>query len=163
MKEIKNYKDYFATKKGYIISKKLNKVRKLKEKFDRNGYKQVTLSNEGKLKTISVHRLIAETFIPNDNNLSQVNHKNGIKSDNRVENLEWCNGSQNINHALKSGLLKPRKGEEVHLTKLTNEIVLNIRHDKKNLHMSNIELAEKYNTSRTNISHIINRLTWKHI
>ena len=66
----------------------------LKGIMQKNGYVHVSLHG----KQMSVHRLVAEAFIPNPENLPQVNHKNEDKSDNRVENLEWCTAKQNINH-----------------------------------------------------------------
>ena len=83
---------------------KKEKIRKQFYKKD-SGYLLITLSKENKLHTYSVHRLVAKAFIPNPNNKEQVNHKNGIKDDNRVENLEWNTSSENIQHAYKTGLM----------------------------------------------------------
>lgn len=72
--------------------------RLLKAQQTRNGYLQVGLYNDGKLKRVYVHRLVADTFIQNPDNLPQVNHKDENPLNNRVENLEWCTQSYNINY-----------------------------------------------------------------
>ena len=68
------------------------------------GYSTVLLSLSGQVKACYIHRLVAEAFIPNPDSKRTVNHINGIKSDNRVENLEWCTYSENMVHAFKSNL-----------------------------------------------------------
>jgi len=66
-----------------------------------SGYLAVTLSKNNKSVKLTVHRLVGTAFIPNPDNLPQINHKNGKKSDNRVTNLEWCSNSQNLLHAYR--------------------------------------------------------------
>ena len=63
-----------------------------------NDYQKIHLSKNGKQKAYSIHQLVAKTFIPNPKNLPQINHKNGIKHDNRVENIEWCTNKENSLH-----------------------------------------------------------------
>lgn len=70
-----------------------------------DGYLGVVLCKNGKTKLIAVHRLVAMHFIPNPENKPQVNHKNGVKNDNAAENLEWVTQSENMKHAVKTGLL----------------------------------------------------------
>jgi hypothetical protein len=72
--------------------------------YNCKGYRITSIRFKGKRKCVKAHRLVAMAFIPNPDNLPEVNHKNGIKSDNRVENLEWCTRSQNAKHAYKLGL-----------------------------------------------------------
>lgn len=81
-----------------------NKYNVMKTKTKNNGYVEVSLMRDGKMKTVLLHRVIAKAFIPNPDNLPWVNHKNGIKSDNRIENLEWCTVSQNTKHAFDNNL-----------------------------------------------------------
>lgn len=70
--------------------------------FDANGYLRITWRYEGEKHTRKVHDLIAETFLPNPNNLPQVNHINEIKTDNRLENLEWVSAKENCNHGTRN-------------------------------------------------------------
>ena len=83
---------------------KSGKVQELRQKIDKDGYCIVTLHIEGKQKYPSVHRLVAIAFIPNPDNLPQVNHKDTNKKNNHISNLEWCTCSENIKHAFDSGL-----------------------------------------------------------
>lgn len=76
------------------------------------GYVRTFFETEFGQRQESVHRVVAKTFIPNPHNYEQVNHKNGNKADNRVENLEWVSPKQNIHHAIKIGLFKPDTKEK---------------------------------------------------
>lgn len=69
-----------------------------------NGYVYIFLMNNNKNKNFRLHRLVAEAFIPNPNNKLQINHKDGNKKNNNIENLEWCNQSENMKHAYNNGL-----------------------------------------------------------
>ena len=102
IKEIANYKGYYASDDGIIYSDKSGELRELKPWVDSRGhYLIVGLSKNGVVDKKLVHRIIAETFIPNPNNYPEVNHLNYSTQDNRIENLEWCTGLQNKRHALK--------------------------------------------------------------
>lgn len=84
----------------------------LKNEIKKTKYVYVHLCKNGKVKGFRVHRLVAETFIPNPENKSQVNHINCDKTDNRVENLEWCTASENQQHCVDNGLRVMKKGKE---------------------------------------------------
>ena len=99
MKSINGFENYSITKNGNILNTKTNRI--LKYVIDSSGYYQVNLYNNGKSKKFLIHRLVAIYFIPNFENKPQVNHINGIKTDNNVLNLEWNTSKENINHALK--------------------------------------------------------------
>jgi hypothetical protein len=98
-----------------VISKSDNTVYTRKPKIIksqlREGYQRVRLCIDNVRVTKSVHRLVAKYFIDNPNDLPQVNHINANKTDNAVENLEWCSASQNIKHAIKNGLRKTAIGK----------------------------------------------------
>ena len=108
-------------------------------------------------KTCKIHRLVAEMFIPNPENKPQVNHKDGNKLNNNLDNLEWVTASENSKHAYRIGLIKPQKGEGNANSKLTEENVKFIRGSILN----NKQLGCIFNVSHSNISAIRLYKSWK--
>jgi hypothetical protein len=105
MKAIKQYPNYSVTEEGLVFSSKTKRF--LKPSYDKQGYARVGIYvGNYKTKTIKIHRLIAETFISNPLNKTDVNHIDGNKLNNSVINLEWCTRSENCKHAFKNGLSK---------------------------------------------------------
>lgn len=135
---------YKISNVGNIVSFKKNVPKVLNPKPLKNGYKLVHLTYAGVNKKYSIHRLVAITFIPNLENKPCINHKNGIKTDNRVENLEWCTSSENTKHAYFNQLMK---------TKISR---LQINEIKKSYNRNQKELAKKYNVNQSQISRILN-------
>ncbi len=114
------------------------------------GYFRCNLKNEGKRYDFTIHKLVALAFIPNEENKPFINHKNGIKTDNRVENLEWCSASENVTHAVKNRLIK---------TKLTDEQAKEIF----NSQLSYRKLAKLYNITSGIVWRIKNKKAYKHL
>ena len=111
--QILGFNNYFVSNKGNVVS--VNKA--LKKVKDKNGYFIVSLYSDKKRITKKIHRLVALSFIPNPENKPQVNHINWIKTDNRVENLEWATAKENIRHAHKIGLKFGIKGSNNNFSK----------------------------------------------
>ena len=101
-KPIEGYPDYEVSSMGRVKSLKYGKEKILKNCKDGKGYLYVNLCKEGKPKNYFIHRLVAQAFLPNPNNLPQVNHRNENKTDNRVENLEYCDSKYNINFGTRT-------------------------------------------------------------
>jgi len=142
---------YQASNLGNLRSlnyKRSGKIQVLKPALDNKGYLRTALMKDGKLKTVKVHRIIAQTFLLIINDKNQVNHINGVKTDNSLTNLEWCNNTENQNHAIKIGLVKQKSGDLHHKTKHSDELILKIYNEYKN-GTSKRSLSKKYNVDRS--------------
>lgn len=93
-----------VSNEGRVRSLLTGKPRVLKAQADKKGYQRVKVTVERQNRTFKVHREVAKAFIPNPDNLPQVNHKDGIKSNNAADNLEWITNRDNAHHAIKNGL-----------------------------------------------------------
>ena len=104
-KIIEEYPDYMVSNMGRVKSLNYNRTGKekiMKGSQDKDGYLKVVLYKEKKEKTHRIHRLVAAAFIDNPNNLSQINHKDEDKTNNRVDNLEFCTAKYNINYGSRN-------------------------------------------------------------
>ncbi len=95
IKEIVEYPGYYADESGKIYSEKTGVLREVKQYPKTHGYLYVALSRNGKRDYLRVHRLIAKVFLPNPNNLPEVHHRDEVKTNNNVINLEWCSARNN--------------------------------------------------------------------
>lgn len=152
-KDIKGFNGkYFVSNTGKVLSTHNNKKTILKPSTA-TGYEYVSLSLNKITKSYKVHRLVAIAFIENKNNKPQINHINGIKTDNRVENLQWCTAKENLSHAKKTGLNKSY-GFNHHNSKLTRDSIIEIRKNEGNL--THKQLSKIYNIATDGISRIRN-------
>lgn len=127
----------------------------------RDGYKHMIINGKNR----DVHRVIADTFLEKEEGKEQINHKNGIKTDNSIDNLERCTRSENLKHAYDFGLEKAASGEKHPNHKLTKENVNYIRktyikQDRKN---GAAALSRQFDVDRSTISAIVNGETWRDI
>ena len=128
--------------------------------LNHDGYYTVNLLKDGKGKTGYIARLVAEAFIPNPNDLLEVNHKNLIKTNNFSNNLEWVTRQENMDHFYKYGKRKTRKNGSPQ--KLNKEDVKNIRNNYFELKISQKEISKNYKINQATISDIINNKIWNY-
>lgn len=155
--------NYLITEDGRIFSEKRGIF--IRPSLSTKGYKQVSLRNKGKSKNYYVHRLLMETHRPITNEKEMcVNHIDGNKTNNNLDNLEWVTKQQNLIHALTSGLRDMSKhvtsGEKNGNSRLSESDVLFIYKSQKEKTMSTKELAEKFHVSKTTVLNIKNKKKW---
>ena len=184
MKETWKWCDGF---KGFYKVSSLGRIKSIDRKFIRKngrpltikgkllktlpnhrGYPRVSLCKNGKSFWRSVHSLVARAFLTQPNGTIAagrknycVNHKNGDKTNNTVENLEYVTNNQNLEHSRRTGLLDVT-GEKNGRSQLIEENIVAIRKEY-NQGLTQMQLAKKYGINQTNISRIIRRKTWSHI
>ncbi len=144
-------------------AKKKERIRILSHTKD--GYLKVRLMYKGKDITCRVHRLVAEAFIPNPKKLETVNHIDGNKENNVVNNLEWCDRTYQMEHAYKLKLKTSRLGSDNANAKLTDEDIKYIKsvYKKYSREFNTVSLAEKFNVTNRVIGLIVNNKTYKNV
>jgi hypothetical protein len=172
-KPVVGFYGYVVSTTGRVISFRRKEPKYLGLRDNGTGYLYTQLDKNGKQKNKYIHRLVAEAFISNPENKSQVNHINGIKTDNRVENLEWSTKDENIRHSWEIGLReKVRKimqkrgqdsfGEKHPRSTVTEAQVLEIRKlysdGMKPKHISDTTKVSYYT-----VSNIVQRKSWRHL
>lgn len=122
---------YNGKETNYSVSNigevKRNNPERLLKQQTQQGYKHITLQIEGKPKRFRVHRLVAEAFIPNPDNKPYVNHIDGDRSNNAIDNLEWVTPGENTRHAVVTGLMTPTREREVVQFSLNGEKIAEYR------------------------------------
>lgn len=127
-----------------------------------NKYYSVMLSKNGKIKLMKIHRLVLTAFKENKENKSQVNHIDGNKLNNNIENLEWCTVSENITHSYKIGL-RSKKGEKHHLCKLKLIDVIKIKLLQPMSRNDELKLSKKLGVHFDTIRAIKYERSWAHV
>ena len=153
--------DYIVTNCGSIYSLKTNK--KLKNRLDTNGYVQIHLRHNNKDYYVLLHRLVAKTFIPNPENKPQVNHINGNKTKNNIDNLEWCTNDENMRHAIKNGLVNYVRGDDQGNNKYKTKNIHDVCKLLENSCLSRYEISRKTGVSYDTVNDILNYRSWRHI
>lgn len=162
---VKGFKNYSISNFGSVrreLTRTCSKKGKILKSCSNGRYLNVSLQNDGIGKTCQIHQLVAETFIcPRPQGL-EINHKDGNKLNNHVENLEYVTKKENAQHAIRLGLIKPQRGSKHWRSILTEIKVIEIR----KLHSSGItqrKIAKIYKVHFGTINEIVLRHTWKHI
>jgi hypothetical protein len=140
--------------------------RKLAAHPNTHGYPCVVLtSKDGSRKTITVHRIVLSSFTENVDNLPQVNHKDGNKLNNSLDNLEWCSGACNVQHAYDNGLSKAACGERQGHAKLTDDLVYWARTVflKRDRDFGVVGLNRKLGVCNSVVSEAVRGVTWRHL
>ena len=154
---------YEVTSDGDVYSLNYNKTgirKRLSPGVTTGGYLQVHLQDGKSKRPLKVHRIVLEAFT--DVAMKKtVNHKNGVRTDNRLSNLEWATSSENVKHSYDVLGRKKFNGVELRVNKLSEEEVIEILHLKGKLPQK--QIAKMYNVDQSNISYILTGKTWGHL
>lgn len=158
-KDIIGYEGYYQISNLGRVKSSYKKCSILKSPKCKSGYKTVNLYRDKKLKNCYLHRLIAITFIPNPENKPYVNHIDGNKLNNDLNNLEWCNGSHNVKEAFRLKLKNNPKGSENKRSKkvintITNEVYDSLEDASKKLGIKKNKLSYHLNSKNNTLSHL---------
>ena len=163
--QVPRYEDkYLVSDFGRIISLPRGRGTKkdaafLKFSKSHSGYFRVALCENSIAKGMFVHRIVAMTFIKNESRLKTVNHKNGIKTDNRVTNLEWMSVKDNLNHGWDCKL-RTDYGENSHMAKLKRTDIKEIFRLRKINKLTYQSIAERFGVTPGNIGYILRGQSW---
>ncbi len=163
VKQLKGYEGLYSVYSDGKIYSHVSEI--FLKPHDSNGYLKVDLYKNGKKKPIRVHRAVCLAFLNNPELKPDVNHIDGCKTNNKVENLEWCTAQENAVHALKNNLLKPSTGEIHSSSKLKNEDITYIR--ESYIPYCRLygctALSRKFGVSNQLVSLIVNNKRWKSV
>lgn len=138
------------------------KPKELSQNITETGYPMLSLCRDGVPRKVTVHRLVTEAFISNPENKPCINHLDGDRANNHVNNLEWCTYAENNQHAYDTGAAD-RRGEGQPRSILTEREVIEIREKYVPRVVTQADLAKEYNVSRSAICSIVNRHCWTHL
>lgn len=168
MKPIPGYPNYYAEENGAIHSDRPSKVhgkkmRVLKQFLNEGcGYMQLSVAQDGAKRTVRTHRLVALAFHPNPENKPQVNHIDGMKTNNAAANLEWATRSENQHHAVRTGLQRRTPSHLARCAKATHDDVDDIR--ALRFYGAKLkDIADIFDLQLPAISKICNRKTWRQV
>jgi len=160
IKDLENH--YEVSNLGRVYSYKYNRF--LSMYINNTGYYTTQLGHNKKTRSFLVHRLIMLAFIPNPENKRTVNHKDGNKLNNSLDNLEWATYKENFKHGIDTQLIIRARGEKIGCAKLTEKDVKEIRYKfNNNKNIIQAELARQYNVGHATIWRVVNNKNWKHI
>lgn len=149
-KPVSNYQGIYEVS-NFGRVKSLSREIIFKPALDRYGYYKIVLRHKGIKKNTKIHRLVAETFLPKQHDRNYVNHKNGIKTDNSLSNLEWVSPKENTKHSyltgLRKGSLLGRFGKDHHMSKSINQLTKNNEIIKKWESLKQVERELGFDTS----------------